>query len=80
MLDWKKADQSKPTQGERVLLKIRYEDCPVVGYWGSARWEACCANHEVSCGTYCYGGIADGNFSSDEVTHYAEIGELPEDE
>lgn len=34
MLIWKDAKQSKPKQGDRVLLKIRYEETAVVGYWG----------------------------------------------
>lgn len=79
MLNWKNAKESKPNQGDRVLLKVKYENCPVVGYWGRGEWGACCVNHEVSCGAYCYGGSVVGNFKSDEVTHYAEIGEVPDD-
>lgn len=79
MLNWKLAKESKPKQGERVLLKIQWEDNPVVGYWGCGEWQACAVNHEVSCGQFCYGGMVDGNFKSDEVTHYAEIGEVPSD-
>jgi hypothetical protein len=78
MLIWKDATQSKPKQGDRVLLKIADENNPVVGYWGTGEWEACTVNFEVSCGAFCQGGSAVGNFRSDEVTHYAEIGELPE--
>ena len=75
---WHDANESKPKQGDRVLLKIRYEDdCPVVGYWGSGEWEACTMNHEVSCSAFCYGGSVDRNFKSDEVTHWTEIPELP---
>lgn len=79
MLRWKLANESKPKQGERVLLKIQWEDNPVVGYWGEGRWEACTVNHEVSCCGHCYGGSVDGNFKSTEVTHYADFGEVPSD-
>lgn len=78
-MNWKLAAESKPNQGERVLLKIKWENCPVVGYWGAGVWEACTVNFEVSCGAYCYGGSVTENFRSDEVTHYAEIGEVPDD-
>ena len=37
-MEWLNAKESKPKQGERVLLKIAYEDCPVVGYWGCGVW------------------------------------------
>lgn len=77
-MDWKPANESKPKQGERVLLKIKYENNPVVGYWAEACWVACCVNHKVSCGQFCYGGMIGAAFEDDEVTHYAEIGELPE--
>lgn len=77
-MKWEIATESKPVQGERVLIKIRYEDNPVVGYWGCGEWEACCVNHKTNCSTYCYGGSPDGNFGSDEVTHYALITGLDE--
>lgn len=77
MSEWISVDSGKPRQGERVLLAIRYEDCPVVGYWGESRWEACCVNHEVSCGEYCYGGMVDGNFETEEVTHWMPIEDVP---
>lgn len=77
MSEWIDATASKPKQGDRVLLSIKYEECPVVGYWGEGRWEACTVNHEVSCCTYCYGGMVDGNFKSEEVTHYMHLPEPP---
>jgi len=77
MSEWISVDRSKPEQGKRVLLSIACEDCPVVGYWGEGRWEACTVNHEVSCGTYCYGGDVDGNFKTEEVTHYMPLPEPP---
>lgn len=43
-LDWQDANQSKPPQGERVLLKLANEECPVVGYWGCGEWEICTVN------------------------------------
>lgn len=79
MLNWMPASESKPEQGKRVLLKIKWEDCPVVGYWVDTRWEACAVNFEVSCGYYCYGGSVTKNFGQADVTHYAEIGELPDE-
>lgn len=79
MLNWIPASESKPEQWKCVLLKIKWEDCPVVGYWGDARWKACTANFKVSCGSYCYGGSAIENFGQADVTHYAEIGELPDE-
>lgn len=79
MLNWIPVSESKPEQGKRVLLKIRLEECPVVGYWGHARWEACTVNFKVSCGSYCYGGSAIEDFRQEDVTHYAEIGELPDE-
>lgn len=74
MLNWKLAKESKPRQGERVLLKIGYENCPVVGYWGCGGWEVCTVNH------YADGdAIVERAFESSDVTHYAEIGNLPDD-
>ena len=78
MLDWKNAKQSKPDQGKRVLLKIKYEECPVVGYWGAGEWDACTVNHRASEDGKDWDAYIEGNFRSGEVTHYAEIGDLPE--
>ena len=75
MLNWMPASESKPEQGKRVLLKIKWEDCPVVGYWGDACWEVCTVNLEDSC----CGRSATENFGQADVTHYAEIGELPDE-
>ncbi len=72
MLVWKDATQSKPSQGERVLLKISNEDCPVIGYWGVGGWEVC--TYPVSYTFY----VNSALFSDNEVTHYAELGDLPE--
>lgn len=78
-MKWQKAEESKPKRGDRVLLKIRYEDSPVVGYWDGKHWDACTENHMVTCGAYCYGGTVQGNFETYEVTHYAEIEPAPDE-
>lgn len=78
MLIWKDAKQSKPKQGDRVLLKIRYEETAVVGYWGAGEWEACTVNHRARQDGKHWDAHCEGNFKSSEVTHYADYGELPE--
>ena len=75
-MKWNRADQSKPKQGNRVLLKIRYENCPVVGYWGEGVFEACCVNHMVTDAH----AVVEGAFYSREVSHWAEIENLPEED
>ena len=77
-MEWYKATERKPKQGDRVLLKIEYENCPVVGYWGEGRFEACCVNHcvEGQDGWSC--GEVAGNFEDREVTHWAAIENVPE--
>jgi len=71
-MEWKLATGSKPKQGKRVLLKIRGENCPVVGYWGSGMWEACTVNIYASQDVY-----LEGSFRTHEVTHYADITDIP---
>lgn len=78
-MKWNKAKDSKPSQGHRVLLKIEHEECPVVGYWGCGEWEVCTINMTVDCCGYCYGGSCARDFESIEVTHWAEIKNIPED-
>lgn len=78
-MEWKNASESKPKQGDRVLLKIKWEDTPVVGYWGVGEWEACLVNHKVECTNFCYGGNVERDFESDEVTHYCLIENIPQD-
>lgn len=79
MLIWKDAKQSKPKQGDRVLLKIADENCPVVGYWGACTWEGCTVNFKVEADAYAPHGVEILDvFSTEDVTHYAEIGDLPE--
>ena len=78
-MKWNNASECKPKQGERVLLKIKYEECPVVGYLGVGEFEACSVNMEVCCSTYCYGGSVDRGFKSEDVTHWCEIEDIPED-
>ena len=78
MMEWIDANSCKPDQGERVLLKIKHEDCPVVGYWGCGEWEACTVNVEVTCGAWCQGGSIKRNFKSEEVTHFAYITNIPD--
>ena len=75
-MEWHKANQWKPDQEERVLLKIKHEDCPVVGYWGCGEWEACTVNLEARC---CL-GMEDEvvqTFTSEDVTHFAYISNIP---
>ena len=43
-MEWKLATESKPKRYERVLLKIRHEDFPVVGFWGERKWDICTVN------------------------------------
>ena len=80
MSEWIRASEQKPPQGERVLLKISYEDCPVVGYWGAGEWEACTVNHRVDCGTWCQGGMVERAFESEDVSHWKAIGEVPDND
>ena len=76
---WEDAKKCKPKQGDRVLLKIRWEDCPVVGYWGCGEFEVCTVNMETNCGAWCNGGTPDKNFKSEEVSHWATIENIPSD-
>lgn len=78
-MEWIEANQRKPKQGDRVLLKIKWENCPVVGYWGEGRFEACCVNHKVECSPFCSGGMVTCDFDNDEVSHWAEIKNVPQD-
>lgn len=80
MVGWISVNEQTPSQGERVLLKIDLEDCPVVGYWGCGRYEACTVNMEVSCGAFCYGGNVDGSFSGEDVTHWMPLPNPPQQE
>lgn len=73
------ASQSKPPQGERVLLWLRYESCPVVGYWGTGEWEACTVNLKTECDSFCMGGQPDRDFKNGDVLFYAHINEFPEE-
>lgn len=66
---WLDATTSKPSQGERVLLKIKYEDCPVVGYWGCGEWEICVENIMIVDGD----GLLEKVFDSHEVIEYMHI-------
>jgi len=79
MLIWKDATQSKPKQGDRVLLKIANDNCPVVGCWGAGEWNGCDVHIDAESDAYCpHGANVIFTFSSEDVTHYAEIGDLPE--
>jgi hypothetical protein len=78
-MEWNNAKENKPKQGERVLLKIKYEECPVVGFWGTHGFDVCTVNLQVGCGNYCQGGSAESNFKSEEVTHWCEILNIPQD-
>lgn len=68
-MEWKLATESKPKRYERVLLKIRHEDFPVVGFWGERKWDICTVN--------ILGSGLDGNFYQSQVTHYAHITDMP---
>ena len=72
-MEWIKANSRKPDQGERVILKIKHEDCPVVGYWGCGEWEVCTVNLDVIYGD----AEIIKNFKSEDVTHYAYITNIP---
>lgn len=74
ILVWEDAQTNKPPEDERVLLKIDYEEHPVVGFWYSGRWHACTANIETSCGLFCQGGMPTRNFSDEDVLQYARLG------
>jgi len=79
MLIWKDATQSKPKQDHRVLLKIANHKFPVVGYWGKCTWEGCVYNFKVEPDAYApFGAEILDAFGTEDVTHYAEIGDLPE--
>lgn len=78
-MKWNNAKESKPKQGERVLLKIKYEECVVVGYLGLSGFEACTENVDVEdCADNYYGGICKSNFKSEDVSHWCEISNIPE--
>jgi len=79
-MKWNKASESTPSQGERVLLAIAYEECPVVGYWGEGEYEACTVNMDVDCCAFCYGGMVDRAFKSSDVTHWMQIPEVPNEQ
>lgn len=77
-MKWIDAKESRPDKFVRALLKIKYEDSPVVGYMWEGGFTACTLNMEVRCGTYCQGGEPNANFTDGEVTHWAEITDIPE--
>lgn len=72
-MEWISAKQQKPKQGERVLLTIEGEGCPVVGYWGCCGFEACTVNVEVEYCSRCYGRCVESGFHSDDVTHWMPL-------
>lgn len=76
-MEWLDSRMPKPAKGRRVLLKIKHEDCPVVGYWGCGEWEACLVNVEARC---CLGmeEHVGATFTSEDVTHFAYITNIPE--
>ena len=80
MSKWISVKESKPEQGDRVLLAINaygFTEC-VVGYWGVGQWEACCVHYKVDCTNYCAGGMVDTGFDQEDVTHYQPLPEPPE--
>lgn len=77
MSDWISVEEGTPKQGDRVLLAIQHEECLVVGYWGCGEYEACTVNMEVSCCGYCYGGMVERGFRSEEVTHWMPLPDPP---
>jgi len=42
-MDWQPVTQGKPSQGDRVLLKVEKDGelMHCVGYWGCGMWEVC---------------------------------------
>lgn len=77
MSDWISAETSKPSQGDRVLLAVKDEDCLVVGYWGCGRFEVCTVNHEVFCHEHICAGSIEARFDADDVTHWMPLPEPP---
>lgn len=77
---WVSVYDSKPKQGERVLLRTSHDEhCPyVVGYWGSGVWEACTAN--VVADEDYNGNIAciERSFMNEDVTHWQPLPTAPE--
>ena len=76
---WVRADSIVPKQGERVLLKIRDENCPVVGYWGCGEWEVCTVNISAADCTYTDFVEIAGTFDQEDVTHWMMIPECDHD-
>ena len=77
MSEWISVAEGKPSGGVRVLLKIKYEEFPVVGFLWASEWEVCTENTTVQCGTWCQGGMVEKGFESSEVTHWMPLRDLP---
>ena len=69
------ANKSKPPQGERVILWIKDEDCPVIGWW-NGWWEVCTVNL-YACGEEIEPAFQDENVEFWEALPAARGSEAP---
>jgi hypothetical protein len=81
ILVWEDAQTNKPPEFERVLLKIKHSNSPVVGYWiqglsgrGFPHWSICTDNIETECKAEGAGGVILPNFPDYYVLEYARVG------
>ena len=58
--------------GTLFVARIQWSDEPVVGYFDGNRFYVTNEHHEVSCGTYCYGGSI-GTASGTNPTHWMPL-------
>ncbi|QHS09037.1 DUF551 domain-containing protein [Sinimarinibacterium sp. NLF-5-8] len=76
MSEWQKMC-SAPIE-QPVLLWIKYGDVPVVGRLdGDGRVTVDREHHDVSCGTFCYGGCVT-TANGTEATHWMPLPDPPE--
>lgn len=69
------AIESAPAE-TMVLLLVRWSDEPVVAEKRNGRWRVGTEHHEVSCGTYCYGGTV-GTDGTLDPTHWRPMPPAP---
>ena len=79
ILVWEDAQTNKPPEFERVLLKIKNSNNPVVGYFRFGWWEVCTDNVCTPAGLSGYAHKhqntePEGNFIQDDVLQYARLG------
>ncbi len=75
---WQSID-SAPKDGTHVLLEIRHETHPIVGYWHplGGGWCAEKSCMTVSCGPFCNGGTVNEDFSDDDVIRWTPLPPRP---